>query len=148
MGDIVWAIKPSADEDKNLASRIKNYGAGLLAVKNINCEYNIDPALDRLLLNVEARKNVLLIIKEAINNIAKYSRALNAAITMHAENGTIILSVTDDGAGFNAETIRRGNGLTNMHNRAKYLEGTFTIASAAAAGTQIICSIPLTKFSE
>lgn len=148
MGDIVWAIRPSADEDKNLSSRIKNYGAGLLAVKNINCNYNIEAALDKLLVNVETRKNILLIIKEAINNIAKYSCAANAAVNMITENTCIVLSVTDDGKGFDIENIIKGNGLTNMQNRTRYMEGTFNIISSSTAGTQVICTIPLTKFSE
>jgi len=148
MGDIVWAIQSSIDEDKNLSSRIKNYGSSLLAVKNISCIYNINPELEKKLVSVEARKNILLIIKEAINNIAKYSQAMDVSINLNEQEGNVILSVTDNGTGFNAETVLKGNGLINMQNRCRFLDGTFEIISAQNKGTQIICTIPLTKFSE
>ena len=148
MADIIWAEKPSQDEENNLSSRIKNYGTGLLAVKNINCLYNINPHLDKKLISAEARKNILLIIKEAINNIAKYSRATDASVTINEQEENIMLSVADNGTGFNPETVLKGNGLTNMQNRCRHLEGTFKIISTQNEGTQIICSIPLTKFRE
>ncbi len=148
MGDIVWAIQSSPDEDKNLSYRIKNYGSSLLALKNISCHYNINPELDKKLVSVEARKNVLLIIKEAINNIAKYSHATHAAINLSEQEGNVILSVTDNGTGFKPETVKKGNGLINMQNRCRYLDGMFKIISVQNEGTKINCTIPLTKFSE
>ena len=148
MGDIVWAIQSSTDEDKNLSSRIKNYGSSLLALKNISCHYNINPELDKKLVSVEARKNILLIIKEAINNIAKYSHATDASINLNEHEGNVTLSVIDNGTGVDTETVLKGNGLINMQNRCRYLDGTFEIISAQNEGTQIICTIPLTKFSE
>ncbi len=148
MGDIVWAIKPSQDEDKNLSSRVKNYGSSLLAVKNINCGYNINPELDKKLAGIEARKNILLIIKEAINNVAKYSHATDASINISEQDDMIILSVIDNGIGFDPETVSKGNGLTNIQNRCRYLDGKFELFSKKNEGTKITCRIPLTKFRE
>ncbi|MEO7266056.1 MAG: ATP-binding protein, partial [Ferruginibacter sp.] len=148
MGDIVWAIKPSIDEDKGLSYRIKNYGTALLSVKNILCRYDISAQLDRELFNAEARKNLLLIIKEAINNMAKYSRATQASITLTEQEENIMLTITDNGIGFNQQTVLMGNGIANMQNRSRNLDAVFQIISKPLEGTQIICIIPLTKFGE
>ena len=55
-------------------ARLKNYGYDLLTPLNIKCVYQIDKEAEKKLVNMEARKNILLIAKEAINNIGKYSQ--------------------------------------------------------------------------
>lgn len=148
MGDIIWSISPSEDEDKTITARIKNYGNHLLAVKNIACEYKVDDALSRKLVNIDARKNLLLIIKEALNNIAKYSKATQVQVKMEEAAGEVRLLVTDNGSGFDEELVKRGNGLKNMGNRCHLLGGRFHLDTAPGKGTTIHCIFPVTRFSD
>jgi signal transduction histidine kinase len=148
MNDIVWAINTGQVGETTLEAKLKNYGYELLTPMNIQCDYRIDKEADRKIENMEARKNILLIAKEAMNNIAKYSAASSATIKLELDNKRLQLEITDDGKGFDTVKRRNGNGLNNMKQRAEALGGTFSCQAEKNAGTKIICSIPLTNISD
>jgi signal transduction histidine kinase len=86
---------------------------------------------------MEQRKNFYLIYKEAINNVAKYSNCQNVWIILKKENNSIILTVKDDGIGFNMNKQNQGNGLYNMQKRAEVLKGKLKIDSTVGEGATI-----------
>ena len=148
MNDIVWAIKTYTSGVATLTDKLKNYGYEILAPRGINCTYNIDPEVESKLTNIEARKNILLIAKEAINNAAKYSGASELSIHVKSENGFFELIVKDNGAGITSMHPFKGNGIMNMKKRTELLSGTFTITENPAGGTIIHCKIPFTNISD
>ncbi len=137
MNDIVWSMNTGSGSNTSLEIKIKNYAAGLLADSNINFTYSIMPNADAVITGITARKNILLIAKEAMNNIAKYSKAKNAALSLQLRQKFLVLIINDDGIGFNPATVTSGNGLENMQQRAKELQGTFNIQAKAGIGTTI-----------
>ncbi len=84
------------------------------------------------------RKNLYLIFKEAINNAAKYSECKNVWIDL-SMNGShkIIMTIRDDGKGFDDTLESKGNGLMSMHKRAKELKGEFKFSSKVGEGTML-----------
>ncbi len=142
MGDIIWSMKAYDEGELSLSANIKNYGVELLQDKNINVQYNIDPNIDGNLKSFVARRNILLTIKEAMNNIAKYSNATQANINMVIQNGMFILRIEDNGAGFNINQITRVNGLKNMKQRIQELKGNLQIESTPGIGTKIYAKFP------
>jgi signal transduction histidine kinase len=95
-------------------------------------------------LSVEARKNLYLIFKESINNAAKYSEGSLVEITLALQNNSLHLCVRDNGKGFEASAVRQGNGLLNMAERARNLNGRLTRESVPGKGTEIIAELPIT----
>jgi signal transduction histidine kinase len=87
--------------------------------------FQIDNQLAATITHPELKKNILLIAKEAINNTAKYSEASKVIISLQNINEAIVLSVTDNGRGFNTQKIIEGNGLKNMKQRTEQLGGRF-----------------------
>ncbi len=77
--DIVWSINPKNDSLENLLIRIKNFASQLFEAREINytIEYGEEPA-KQLHLSMEYRQHIYLIMKEAINNLVKYSNCANA----------------------------------------------------------------------
>lgn len=148
ISDIVWANQTGQPENSSLAGRIKNYGYDLLSPKNIECIYLIDAQAEKKLSNPEARRNVLLIIKEAMNNIAKYSRAEKAEVRVGLDGSHLLVDISDNGAGFNGSSTQMGNGLKNMKKRTDSLRGRFQIESSPGNGTRIHCSIPIPNISD
>jgi signal transduction histidine kinase len=146
MNDIVWSMKPNAAAT-TLEAKIKNYGVELLSDKNISFHYKINTQAESLLQSMLARKNILLIIKEAMNNIAKYSKATEADLQLTIEDGNCILIIKDNGVGFNAHLPNDGNGLVNMKYRAQELKGTLTIQSSVENGTVIKGVFPVAVIS-
>jgi signal transduction histidine kinase len=148
IGDIVWANRISRTDDSTLAGRIKNYGYDLLSQKNIECVYNVDPALDKRLTNPETRKNILLLIKEALNNIAKYSKATSTEVSVFLNGAQVQILIRDNGVGFDSQKPRAGNGLMHMRQRAEATGGRLEIDSVQGAGTRITASIPIASISD
>jgi len=143
MNDIVWSMKPDAAATTTLDTKIKNFGVELLSDKNISFNYSISAEVESHMKNILARKNILLIVKEAMNNIAKYSKATEANLQINIENGNCHISLSDNGEGFDPEHPKEGNGLKNMLYRSQELNGTLTIQSAPGEGTFIKGVIPL-----
>ncbi|MCU0387994.1 MAG: histidine kinase [Chitinophagaceae bacterium] len=143
MNDMVWSMKSDRDV-MPLGTRLKNFGSELLTVQDIKCRYEIDEDAFRLFKGFEERKNILLVIKEAMNNISKYSQAKEAAVVFKkCKEGFVELIVEDNGKGFEEALIKRGNGLNNMSNRIKEMKGTFQVKSANGKGTRIRSVIPI-----
>jgi signal transduction histidine kinase len=147
MSDIVWAMKTNEDGVNSLEGKLKNYGYELLTPLGINCNYIIDKEAEKKISNMAARKNILLIIKEAINNIAKYSEASSSGVEIAMKDAFLLLEIFDDGKGFSGSMQQRGNGLQHMKERAHDLGGTMLISSAEGKGTRITCRIPITTIS-
>jgi signal transduction histidine kinase len=89
-----------------------------------------------------------LIIKEALNNIAKYSEAENVEVNVAVQGTHLTVDISDNGKGFDIHLIKQGNGLSNMKSRAESLHGNLEIVSAPGKGTFIHCLIPLPNISE
>jgi ligand-binding sensor domain-containing protein len=126
--DIVWLISPDNDKLDDIVLRMKDATAKLLA----GIEYRFDCPEGTLgnVLDMEFRRHVWLIFKETLHNIAKYAKAHRVDIGITAENRVFNLTITDDGVGFDPSAPRSGNGLRNLQNRAKKLNGAISITSA------------------
>ena len=148
MEDIIWSMQPSFSETHSIENRIRYFFTNVLLAKEIACKYEFDKDTENISWNIETRKNILLITKEAINNIAKYSNAANVFISMVKQNGNIILNITDDGKGFDKNNCKNGNGLHNMTSRALAVGGNTVILSQPGSGTSIISTFPIATISD
>ena len=85
------------------------------------------------------------VLQEALHNAAKHSCASQFNVQFLGMPGEIRLTVSDDGVGFDVESIKKGRGLglISMRERVKLLNGTFSIASKLNEGTEINVRIPV-----
>lgn len=88
--------------------------------------------------------NIYRIIQESVQNINKYAKAQNVILDFKKNNNHIILTIKDDGIGFNQEKRSSGIGLKNMKSRVTLLHGQFTINSVPGKGTSISVDVPMT----
>ncbi len=148
MSDIVWDINPQNDSFEKMLGRMQNLAAGLCAVKNIQLHFTADEKLIQLQLPMEQRRNIYLIFKEALNNALKYAGCSNMRIDLRKESRSLVLSVKDDGKGFNetavAENSQGGNGLKNMRQRATEIKGELIIDSEENKGTHVLLKTTIT----
>ena len=148
MSDIVWAINTSTYEQKSLSSQLKDFYFELMEGQNLQCRYHIDEVLEEQITDINARKNLLLIAKESINNILKHARSSSIDISLSRKNDYLLFEIHDNGIGMNdMAAMKSGNGLRNMRFRAEKLKGTCTFSSALGSGTTISCLVPLTSIS-
>ena len=145
LSDIVWNINPRYDDLKNLFVRMKRYAADMLDGKNINGQFDFPEQAEKPLLLMTQRRDLYLIFKEAVNNLAKYSQAKNAVISVRTGEQHIFLEVKDDGIGFDQKNTRAGNGLQNMQQRANASGGIMSVQSTPGEGTTINLEMKVTK---
>ncbi len=143
MDDIVWSIKPDNDSMLKIVARMREHVSGILEPKDIEINFNIEERVLDIRLNMEARRDVFLIFKEAVNNIAKYSSCSKADIELKYKNHKLIMIVKDNGRGFEVLEADGGNGLGNMKKRAESLQGIIEIKSQQGFGTEVILNIPV-----
>jgi len=143
MSDIVWAINPVNDPFEKTIMKMKGFASAILEPAGIAFKFNEDGKLAGLTLGVDERKNFYLIYKEAINNIAKYSEATLTEIVLQKTAHQFLMTITDDGNGFDKTRQYTGDGLKNMASRAAEMNAVFEINSQPAAGASILVSIHL-----
>jgi signal transduction histidine kinase len=144
IGDIVWSMKPDKDQLISLTTRIKNFVTDVLSAANINYKIVIEDGVELLVKNIAAKRNILLIIKEAVNNAVKYSGAKELLISIKRQGEAICVQVIDNGKGFDTAVGRtRGDGLVNMQKRTEELKGSFAITSSSGNGTTISAVLPI-----
>jgi signal transduction histidine kinase/ligand-binding sensor domain-containing protein len=143
MDDIVWAIKPDNDTMQKLIARMREFATNVLEAKDILMDFMADEKLNDFKPDMEIRRDLFLLFKEAVNNAAKYSKGSRVSISLEAHGQKIKLIVQDNGQGFDVNNADSGNGLGNMQRRAGALRGQLKIASGPDIGTTITLIAPL-----
>lgn len=138
-------LGPSILEDLGLRAGLEWLAArvraetGIDIVLDIECEERrITPPLAIALFRVA---------QEALTNIVRHAHATSAIVQLREAEGTIDLSIADDGRGFDVEAARTrpaaSVGLFGMAERVALVEGSMSLRSSATAGTRIEVRIPL-----
>lgn len=147
MDDIVWSINPVNDSIARIVARMKETAGTVLEPKNIEYSFDTEPAIMDLPLSMEARREIFLIFKEALNNIVKYASCSMVVIKLEKKGADLSLTLTDNGIGFKmpvANNTVRGNGLKNMNIRADSINGKLSVVSEPGKGTSINLLMPIT----
>lgn len=144
MSDIVWAINPANDSFEKVILRMKEFATEILEPAKINYYFSEEGELDKAQLNLEQRKDIYMIFKEAINNAVKYSEATEVNIVIHSNNDYLRMTITDNGNGFDATGAFSGNGLKNMQSRAQEMRGHLKLESIKGTGTSVSLVVPVT----
>ncbi len=145
ISDLVWSINPGNDSLQHTADRLKSLAATLFQYMNISYLFDSKGIDESVSLTIEQRKNLILIYKEALNNIIKYAACKTVTIGLYLYKERLTLSIKDDGTGFDMQQPVNsdrtgGNGLKNMKARAQQISGELAIHSAKGKGTEIMLS--------
>ena len=145
MNDIVWAINPSNDNFDKVLLRMKEFAAEILEPASISYYFREEGEPASVPLNLEQRKDIYMIFKEALNNAVKYSGATELNITVRQEDSSLQLLIMDNGNGFDTSKSFSGNGMKNMQCRAQQIKGELKVDSICGSGTSISVKIPVTS---
>ncbi len=152
MGYITQAI----DEIRKLSHRLAPASFADLSLKQVfeallvtfhigdkpEVEMEIEP-FTQTPLSDEIRTNLYRICQEQIGNILKYADASHIWIKLVQEGRNVVMTIQDDGKGFDNRTPKKGIGLNNMQKRAEFLSGRFQLTTAVGEGCKITITIPV-----
>ncbi|HMF72274.1 MAG TPA: triple tyrosine motif-containing protein, partial [Flavitalea sp.] len=144
ISDMVWVINPANDNFEKLMFRMKELTAEMLEPVRINYQFLQEGALQNVQLNVEQRKEIYMIFKEALTNVVKYSEAGDVAVTLSENNGILRVVITDTGIGFNISDSGSGNGIRNMKERARQIGARLAIDAIPGKGCSISLQLSIT----
>jgi len=96
-----------------------------------------------VVLNDECATAAFRVVQESLTNIARYAEATQVVISLENREGLIVLSVRDNGKGFDAQTRKpHAFGLMSMKERGRMLGGEVVIESQPGAGTLVRLTFP------
>lgn len=126
MGEIVWALNQRYDSSGDLVSFCRSYASEYLEDKNITLSFTSTMVKD-IQINGEIRRNIFLVMKEALHNIVKHAHASEVSIVIECDK-ELKINIRDNGRGFDPRAVRPfANGLENMKKRTDEISGTIRI---------------------
>ena len=156
MDEIVWAVNPHHDTLDSLVTYLGGFAQDFLSTAGIRCRLEVPMTLPALPVTAEVRHNLFLAFKEAVHNVVRHSAATEAGILFTLESTGFILSIQDDGRGFDENPVGGGrigdtekprptfgNGLINMRKRLEEISGRCTVESVAGRGTLVKFTVPI-----
>lgn len=136
---ILWALDPENDRLSEVMLHIKEFGIDLFLNTAISFTSNLtDDTFKGVTLPMGYGRNITLIFKELFNNTLRHSGAKNVrASAFFNQDSDICITIEDDGNGFDMNSIKTGNGMQNINNRAKKMNGTIETKSSMGKGTTV-----------
>ena len=135
--DLLWMTDPKKDNLGAAFTRLKDFGEELFKGNGTQFKaQGYHEAWEGIPMDAQAKKQWLLIFKEAMNNSAKYAHAKDVIFSVIQHNGKIDAYLEDNGRGFNTEQMGKGRGLKNMKDRANRIGVDLNIRSSKK-GTKI-----------
>jgi hypothetical protein len=134
--ETVWVVNTRYDTLPKLVGHMHDTADTLLS-GHVDYRFADPTECPDLPVSMEFRQNVYLLFKEAVNNVVKHAAATRADISITLDQRTLGFRVADDGAGFDAERVREGNGPGLMRNRARAVRGRLEVTSAPGRGTTV-----------
>ncbi len=140
--EIVWSVNPENDALENVLLRIQEHAAEVMEAKGITLSLRRPEILGEVHVPMQIRRPIVLILKEAVNNVVRHAACTNAWLSFDLDEGTLRIALRDDGKGFIVADAK-GNGLSTMSTRAKSIGGSLVVDTTPGRGTELRFSFPI-----
>lgn len=151
MRQIIWTLNDDQRSLADLLAYLGNYVRNYLSENELTFELILPEHIPAITLSAPERRNLLLVVKEALHNVVKHSRASHVDLLISCDD-PLSITITDNGIGLqrNAD-LGVGNGLRNMARRMEVLGGSFRIDDLGTNGhgtrLRILFPLPTNKGS-
>jgi signal transduction histidine kinase len=138
----ILGLEPTISNGRALESALASLVSDMNDSHQLHFRLEVNPVAAERLTSEQAA-HLLPIAREAMSNSLRHSTAQTGTVALQLHDGSVRLTVEDDGVGFAAGTVRgRGHGLNNMETRARKLGGRLQVISEPGHGTRIVCDLP------
>jgi signal transduction histidine kinase len=140
MRDITRLMQSERYGTDDLPTLLRETAARML--RGITHSIKIDEHAQTRRLSVDRQRDLMLMFKEALHNITRHAAATEVQIALTQTHNDLVLTIRDNGHGFDTTATTTGMGLTNLHRRAAKHQGSTDIASSPQ-GTTLTLTLPL-----
>lgn len=141
---LIQELRPAALDGRGLPEALRTYlndwssHTGITANLRLQNEQGLPLAVEQPLFRVA---------QEALANIARHSQATSVDVHLQWETSQFVMTLQDDGVGFDTKTVETGIGLKSMQERLELINGRFSLSSTLDQGTTVQAIIPLQESS-
>jgi signal transduction histidine kinase len=145
--ELSYGLRPPNLDNMGLEETISGFCRDFTEETGIELEYS-SFGMDHLELDPDMQINLYRLVQEGLNNVRKHANAGQATVGLIGSSKNIILTVEDNGRGFDVEKRmvvmdeEKKLGLRSMEERARLLGGRFQVQSSPGKGTCVIITIP------
>jgi len=132
MKEVVWSVNPHYDSLDHMVAYFRAHASDFCDSTGLIFAFKGDDHYESFQVQPEVRRNLLLILKESLNNVSKHAGATKVEIEMQVEDAWLIMKIKDNGSGFDLQNqgAANSNGLRNIHQRAEALNFSCQINSS------------------
>jgi signal transduction histidine kinase len=142
MRALIFELRPGALAEEGLLTALRKQAAALAAREAL--PVTVTGPDERLQLAEEVEEHLYRIVLEGLHNVVKHARASNVDVALELTSDELVITVRDDGIGFDTEIERPGHlGLGTMTERGDAFGARITIASQIGSGTTVRIQLPL-----
>ncbi len=144
---LIGDLRPSHLDDLGLPAALRWYAGKVQERTDLKVKVDIEG--EEILITSALKIAIFRIVQEALNNITKHAQAKDVYIKLKYQPKQVIVSVRDDGIGFDLDMVRMRSsrrpslGLVGMQERAALLDGAVSIQSSPGQGTLVEATLPL-----
>jgi len=137
--EIIWSVNPENDNLDSMLAYMRAYISKFFEDTAFHTTVDFPEQNLNAEINPEIKRNLFLVLKEALHNAVKYSTAKNINVKFCCEERSYVFTITDDGKGIEENVIHgSGNGMINMRKRMENIRGKFEVETGKEIGTKII----------
>jgi len=141
--EIAWMLDHEENSLGNLIINIRRNATHLLEQAGIDLHFTVDDEVPAMAVTQEFRRDVYLIVKEAVQNTVRHSGASVVEISIHIDAGGMTIVVRDNGKGiYKAGGSHWGNGMKDMQRRVEQIDGRMEITAGAGTAITIVSPLP------
>lgn len=142
MRNTVASLRPSLLEEAGLKLTLEQYVRNFQLTTGTECELRLPEG--EIMLGETRSSAIFRIVQESLSNVAKYAAASKVTITLSDWDESLVLTVRDNGKGFDPSVRKAGSfGLVGIRERAALAGGVADISSAPGRGTSVRVTLPL-----
>ena len=146
LDETVWMLNPQKDTLAHTIDYLAHYAEHFFQPTPIHCRLEICRQPPPFVMPGKLRRDILMLVKEALNNVLKHSQAREAWLRIAVRGPMLRITVKDDGRGFNPETPTLRNGLENMRLRGWAAGIRVMVMSQDGQGTQVTFQMLMPPF--
>jgi signal transduction histidine kinase len=144
----VWAVNPENDHLESLANHLCQLATKQCDAAHVRCRLEVAPFSRERAVASQLRHQVSMAFSEAMHNAIRHGQATEITTAIRMEEERLIISVRNDGNGFDPHAEASGNGLRNMRQRIEAIGGRMVVESSERGGAEVRFVVPLESTKE